>query len=58
MMRSLQSIFLAARPKTLPAGLAAVWAGCVVVHKFATACPQLHIAVHYDLAAFTALSCM
>lgn len=57
-MRTLQSIFLAARPKTLPAGLVAVWAGCVVVDKFATAYPQLHIAVNYDLAVFTALSCM
>ncbi len=56
-MKTLQSIFLAARPKTLPAGLVAVWAGCVVVHKFALACP-LHTSVNYYLAIFTALSCM
>ena len=56
-MKTLQSIFLAARPKTLPAGLVAVWAGCVVVHKFALACP-LHASVNYHLAMFTALSCM
>ncbi len=58
MKSALQSVFLAARPKTLPAGLVAVWAGCVVVHKFSLSCPQLHVAVNYSLAAFTALSCM
>lgn len=57
-MNILRSVFLATRPKTLPAGLVAVWAGCTVVHKFATFYPSLRIHVDYTLALFTALSCM
>ena len=57
-MNRLRSIFLAARPKTLPASLVAVWAGCTVVHKFATALPNSGLRVDYRLAIFTALSAM
>ncbi len=56
-MNALRSILLAARPKTLPAGLVAVWAGCVVVAKFASFCPTLRLHVDYTLALFTVLSC-
>ena len=58
MIHALHSILLATRPKTLPAGLVAVVAGCVVVHKFSVTFPQLHISVNYQLAVFTAISCM
>ena len=54
---SLRSIFLAARPKTLPAGLVAVWAGFVVVAKFSAALANSPFAPDYRLALFTALSC-
>lgn len=57
-MNTLRSILLAARPKTLPAGLVAVWAGCIVVHKFAQALPGSGIRVDFTLALFTALSAM
>ena len=57
-MTSLRSIFLAARPKTLPASLVAVWAGCLVVHKFEQASPQSGVHLDYMLALFTALSAM
>lgn len=57
-MTTIRSIFLAARPKTLPASLVAVWAGCVVVHKFEQAFPQSGIHLDYLLALFTALSAM
>lgn len=61
-MNTLRSIFLAARPKTLPAGIVAVAAGCLIVWKY-----QRHIlpspeweGVHLDktLALFTLLSAM
>lgn len=57
-MNYLRSILLAARPKTLPASLVAVWAGCIVVSKFAQALPQSGLHVDYRLALFTALSSM
>ena len=57
-MTTLRSIFLAARPKTLPAGLVAVWAGCLVVSKFQAAAPDSGIQLNWLLALFTALSCM
>lgn len=57
-MNKLTSIFLAARPKTLPAGLVAVWAGCLIVWKFEHYMPSLGISLNWTLAVFTALSCM
>ena len=57
-MNTLHSIILAARPKTLPASLVAVWGGCTVVHKFAQAMPESGLHVDYRLALFTALSAM
>lgn len=58
MIHYLRSIFLAARPKTLPAGIVAVWAGCVIVHKFQTHMPETGIRLNWSLALFTVLSCM
>jgi len=57
-MNRLRSVFLASRPKTLPAGIVAVWAGCLVVHKFSQALPESIPAVNMSLAVFTMLSCM
>lgn len=57
-MKNLQNILLAARPKTLPASLVAVWAGCVVVCKYEQACPESGIHLDYMLALYTALSAM
>ncbi|MBR5330547.1 MAG: 1,4-dihydroxy-2-naphthoate octaprenyltransferase [Akkermansia sp.] len=56
-MNKLRSIILAARPKTLPAGFVAVWAGCLIVWKFQQHFPQTGIRLDWWLAAFTALSC-
>lgn len=53
---TLRSLFLAARPKTLPAGLVAVWAGCLVVYKYAEAFPDAGLSVSPMLAVCTALS--
>lgn len=54
-MNTIKSIFLATRPKTLPAGIVAVWAGCVIVWKYQAAFPNL---VQFDLslAIYTVLS--
>lgn len=57
-MNKLKSIFLAARPKTLPAGLVAVAAGCLIVHKFQLHLPEMGVQLNWMLAIFTALSCM
>ncbi len=57
-MNKLKAIILAARPKTLPAGLVAVWAGCMVVCKYAEAYPGMGISLNWYIAACTALSCM
>lgn len=57
-MNRLRAIILAARPKTLPASLVAVWAGCMVVFKFQQAFPDSGIKLDYMLAIFTALSSM
>ncbi len=54
---SLLAVFLAARPKTLPAGLVAVWAGCLVVRQFSATLGDNLIALNLRLALFTALSC-
>ena len=56
-MNKLRSIILAARPKTLPAGFVAVWAGCLIVWKFQQHHPEMGIQLDWWLAAFTALSC-
>lgn len=56
-MNTLTSIFLAARPKTLPAGLVAVWAGCLIVLKYQVLVPDLGLKLDWDLAIYTALSC-
>ena len=58
MIHYLRSIFLAARPKTLPAGIVAVWAGCMIVHKFQVYMPETGIQLDWPLAIFTVLSCM
>ena len=55
-MSRLKSVFLAARPKTLPAGLVAVWAGWIVVTKYAALFPELHLRPSVSLAVLTALS--
>lgn len=57
-MNTLKSIFLAARPKTLPAGMVAVWAGCMIVWKFQQFAPEFGIKLDWTLAAFTLLSSM
>lgn len=57
-MKTLTSVILAARPKTLPAGLVAVWAGCLVVWKYQQAFPETGITLNWTLAILTALSCM
>ncbi len=57
-MNKATAIFLAARPKTLPAGLVAVWAGCMIVHKYQLAYPDSGIVLDWFIAASTALSCM
>ncbi len=57
-MNKAQAIFLAARPKTLPAGLVAVWAGCMIVHKYQLAFPGSGIELNWVIAICTALSCM
>lgn len=57
-MNKIISIILAARPKTLPAGLVAVWAGCLIIWKFQQHAPALGIRLDWQLAVFTALSCM
>ena len=56
-MKKLHSIILAARPKTLPAGFVAVWAGCLIVWKFQQYLPESGIKLNWWLASFTALSC-
>ena len=57
-MNKLKSIILAARPKTLPAGIVAVWAGCMIVHKFQHAGGYPEVALDWQLAIFTVLSAM
>lgn len=56
-MNTLSSIFLAARPKTLPAGLVAVWAGCTVVSHFSAVGVDQTVRLDGSLAIYTALSC-
>lgn len=56
-MNTLTSIFLAARPKTLPAGIVAVWAGCMITWKFQQIGYQ-GVALNWQLAIFTLLSAM
>ena len=34
MIKTLKALLLATRPKTLPAGIVAVWAGCMIVWKY------------------------
>lgn len=57
-MNTIRAIILAARPKTLPASIVAVWAGCMVISKFQHAWPASGIHLDYRLAIFTALSSM
>lgn len=57
-MNRIKSILLAARPKTLPASLVAVWAGCMVTAKFESFWPESGVHLNYLLAVFTALSSM
>ncbi len=56
-MNKLRAIILAARPKTLPAGFVAVWAGCLIVWKFQQHFPETGIRLDCWLATYTALSC-
>ncbi len=51
-------VLLAARPKTLPAGIVAVFAGCMIVWKYQQYAPALNIKLDSTLAVFTLLSCM
>lgn len=63
-MNTIRSLILAARPKTLPASLVAVWAGCMIVwkyqcyadEKFTGAWPGVQL--DWTLALFTAFSAM
>ena len=57
-MNKFKSIFLAARPKTLPAGIVAVWAGCMIVHKFQQSAALPGVELNWQLAIFTVLSAM
>lgn len=57
-MISIRNIILAARPKTLPASIVAVWAGCMVVHKFEHAFPESGVHLDYLMALYIALSAM
>ena len=57
-MSHIKSVFLAARPKTLPAGLVAVWAGWLVVTEYAAHFPELNLQPSVPLAILTALSCV
>lgn len=57
-MNRLHSLFLAARPKTLPVGIVAVWAGCLIVRKFADYMPESGIHLDLRLALFTVLCSM
>lgn len=57
-MIPIRHLILAARPKTLPASLVAVFAGCVIIDKFEQAFPHSGIHLNYMLAIFTALSAM
>lgn len=56
-MNKLKSILLATRPKTLPAGFIAVWAGCIIVWKFQHILNMPGVKFDAWLAAFTACSC-
>ena len=61
MIKTLKSILLATRPKTLPAGMGAVWAGCMIVWKYQN---SIHtefvqwqaIELNWTLAIYTLLS--
>lgn len=57
-MNKIKSIILAARPKTLPAGIVAVWAGCLIVHKFQQTGAFPTVQLNWWLAIFTVLSTM
>ncbi|MBR5894822.1 MAG: 1,4-dihydroxy-2-naphthoate octaprenyltransferase [Akkermansia sp.] len=57
-MNNIKNIILAARPKTLPAGIVAVWAGCLIVHKFQQSAVFPEVQLNWWLAAFTVLSAM
>jgi len=62
-MNTIKSIFLAARPKTLPAGIVAVWAGCMIVWKYQHVLPSelpewQQVKLDWALAIFTLLSAM
>lgn len=54
-MNTIKSVFLAARPKTLPAGMVAVWAGCMIVWKYQQVFPE-YVQLNTGLAIFTLLS--
>lgn len=60
-MNIIKSVFLAARPKTLPAGIVAVWAGCMIVWKYQHVLPSelpqwQPVELNWGLAIFTLLS--
>lgn len=64
-MNKLKSVILAARPKTLPASIVAVWAGCMIVWKYQEYAHELPVKTawhgvqaNWGLATFTALSAM
>ncbi len=55
-MSSLRSLLLATRPKTLPAIIVPVWAGALIVSRYAEAHPELGITLNSTLALLTLLS--
>ncbi len=60
-MNTIKSILLATRPKTLPAGIVAVGAGCMIVWKYQNSSPtEFHewqqVQLNWWLALFTVLS--
>ncbi len=58
-MNILKNILLAARPKTLAAGIVPVWAGCMIVWKYANVADNpLGIELNWMLAAYTLASCL
>ncbi len=55
----LKNILLAARPKTLAAGIVPVWAGCMIVWKYAYLPQnQFGVELNWVLAVYTLLSCL
>ncbi len=52
------SLFLATRPKTLPAIIVPIWAAALIVSRYAEHHPQLPFQLNWWLLAFTAISAL